>query len=1117
MSTSLDALLLHWNRCVASTVSDGDLVRSYLEDHAEEPFRLLVERHGRMVLGVCRHRLGDPHAAEDAFQATFLLLARRASSICRPESVAAWLHRTAIRICTKARRAAMRRRLREVPFSAGVPSEDSCSTSLTTSDVLLALEEEVERLPERYRTPLLLCYWQGMTQAEAARSLGCSEGSVKASLERGRKRLAQRLTQRGLAPRAILVAPLAAAMVPRELLARTVALAPEGAAVPTGVAMLVKGMPTALASWSRYVVGALVTAAALALGAGATRVLQRGEAPPQPAVPQAERKPAAKPLPEGAIARIGSPRLRHAGEVAAMAFSTDGRWLASASPDDNDRSVRVWDLADGAEKLRVPIEVNSNETYVMHRAVAVGFSKDGQHLRVIDFRSYRVIDRATGRQVLQHRFHEKAPPQGQGWMDPSHVIGAALSPDRSTYSIVRRNGELILGDAATGKVRRTIAQGYVTHQNRFYSCLSLTFSGDGRRVCIPIGDDPMKIFDTATGKVISTLTLKQNALWASAFLKGGDEFVYVAKEGIKDGAKGSGVVEVVNVADGKIVRQIPVELSAQCLAVSPNEKLLAVGNAQRFCVQLLDPATGKEIHRMPRFLSEVRLAFSPDSKMLAGVSYYSGSVTVWETASGKRLPSSADGVGYSPGFDRDGRLVVQVDRRRQILDWETGRVLRDLPVAYGLHNNVAYSPDHRLKAYHDMLKPEDWKPEKGFPISVREAATDKEISRLIGNTDYCVQMVFTNDSKRLVTMSQDAVIRLWDIATGKELWSEKQLAGTRYRGSGEPLLTADDRRLAIVWPRSQREMELRVWDLATKKRIAAIPTPYLFFGGISFSPDGKFLAGGGNERAANSEDKGTVFVWDVDAGKVCRKLGHSPGEIPCQFAPDSRTLLTVDPTGLIRIWELSTGQERFHITGHHGRTGAHFSPDSTLIAGWSNEAPVLIWDVYGLPHSAEPFDTENAWQVLEDENAARAFTAMRRLRAAPEPAVKLFREKLKRVEKVEAEPVRKWIRELDDDEFATREAAQKSLAKLGERAAEFLRAALQQSPSAEAKARLSRLLEVLDTPLTPDRLRCLRAVEVLERIGNAEAKAILADLAQGAAGAHLTIEAKASLARCKRR
>ncbi len=198
-------------------------------------------------------------------------------------------------------------------------------------------------------------------------------------------------------------------MVPRELLARTVALSPQGAAVPPAVAMLVKAMTTSLGSTSRYSVAALVTAVALALGASATRGLPRDEAPPQPEVPKVERTPAAVPLPEGAIARIGSPRLRHAGEVAAMAFSMDGRWLASASPDDHDRTVRVWDLADGAEKLRVPIEVNSNESSVLQRAVAVGFSRDGRHLRVIDFTSYRVIDRATGRQFLEYRFHDQAP------------------------------------------------------------------------------------------------------------------------------------------------------------------------------------------------------------------------------------------------------------------------------------------------------------------------------------------------------------------------------------------------------------------------------------------------------------------------------------------------------------------------------------------------------------------------------------------------------------------------------------------------------------------------------------------------------------------------------------
>lgn len=1109
MSAALNSLLVQWNRCVASTLSDGDLVRSYLRNRAEEPFRLLVERHGGMVLGVCRHRLADAHAAEDAFQATFLLLARRAGSIRRPESVAAWLHRTAIRVCTKARRAQIRQQSREVPLSACVTREESYSASRSTADVLLALEEEVERLPERYRTPILLCYWQGMTQTEAARSLGCSEGSVKARLERGRKQLAKRLTQRGLAPQAILVAPLAGAKVPRELLVRTVALTPEGATIPTEVATLVKGVTASLGSTSRYVVGALVTAVAFTLGGTATRGPQRAEVPAQPAAPKVAREPAAVPLPEGALARIGSPRLRHTGEVGALAFSTDGRWLASASPDDQDRTARVWDLADGAEKLRVPIEVNSNDTNASLRVVTVGFSKDGRHLRVIDFTSYRVIDRATGRQILQHRFYEQAPQPG--W-HPSDVIGAAFSPELSTYAIVRRNGELILGDAATGKVRRTIAQGFVTQENRFYSVVNVAFSGDGRRVCIPIDTDATKVFDSATGNVINTLSLKRNAIWDSVFLKGGEEFAHLAK------ADGRYIVEVVNVADGKKLRQIPVELSANCLDVSPDGKFLAVGNMQRFCVQLLDPLTGKEIGRLPRGLSEARLVFSPDSKRLAAVTYASGSVTVWETASWKRLPSSADGILYLKGFDRDGRLVVSVDGRYQITDWKTGRVFADLPVRHPGFNYVThYSSDHRLKAYHTMVKPEDWKPEKGFPIAIQDVATEKEISRLVGNTAFCQTMVFTNDSKRLITNSQDAMIRLWDIAAGKELWAEKQPVRFRFVGTGVPLRSADDRRLAILCLRSAQEMELRVWDLVTKKRVAEIPMPYLFHGGIDFSPDGKFVAGGGSGRVTDSDDNGTVFVWDVDAGKIYRKLaGHSPGDISCQFAPDGRTLSTVDRTGLIRIWELATGQERFRITGHRGPAAAHFSPDSALVAGWSNEAPILIWNVYGISHSAEPFDSEKAWQALKDGNAARSFAAMRRLRAAPEQAVKLLRQKLKPVEKVEAETIRKWIRELDDDDFATREAAQKSLENIGDRAADFLRATLRQSPSLELRARVNLLLEALDT-LTPDRLRHQRAVEVLERIGSAEAKAILADLAQGAAGAHLTIEAKASLIRLKQR
>jgi RNA polymerase sigma factor (sigma-70 family) len=590
MSAALNALLLQWNRCVASTMSDGDLLRSYLRNHAEEPFQLLVQRHSGMVLGVCRHRLADHHAAEDAFQATFLLLARRANSIRRPESVAAWLHRTAIRTCAKARRVENRRQSREVPLIACGTREESYAPSRPTSDVLIALEEEVERLPERYRTPLLLCYWQGMTQVEAARCLACSEGSVKARLERGRKQLAKRLTQRGLAPQAILVAPLAGAKVPPTLLARTMALAPQGAAIPTEVAMLVKGVSATLGSTTRYVVGALVTAVAFTLGGNAIREVQQAEAPAQPTTLKGERKhkPAGAPLPEGAIARIGSPRLRHGGQVDAVAFSTDGRWLASASTDKQDRTVRVWDLADGAEKLRIPIEVkDSNDAGIRYCVVALGFSKDSQHLRVIDFASYRVIDRATGRQLLQHRFYDKAPLQQR--FDPSSITGAAFSPDLSIYGVVRQKGELILGDAASGKVRRTIAKVFVKKNDELWPVVPLIFSGDGRRVCIRTSY--VKVFDTATGNVMNTLNSEQSTF--AGFFKRGEELAYFAMDGAKD------VFEVINVADGKKVRQVPVERSGNCSVVSPDGKFVAVGDAQRFCVQLLDPLTGKEIRRIP--------------------------------------------------------------------------------------------------------------------------------------------------------------------------------------------------------------------------------------------------------------------------------------------------------------------------------------------------------------------------------------------------------------------------------------------------------------------------------------------------------------------------------------
>jgi RNA polymerase sigma factor (sigma-70 family) len=202
MATVHRAAVVHYLRRVTAgtsgaDLSDGQLLARFINGREESAFAALVQRHGPMVLGVCRRACGDWHAAEDAFQATFLVLARKASSLRRPERLAAWLHGVAHRTACKARSEAARRLARERQ-AARPPAAPSCD-DLATREVRDILDEEIGRLPARNRIAVVLCYLEGKTNAEAAAILGCSRGSVATLLARARERLRRRLGQRGLA------------------------------------------------------------------------------------------------------------------------------------------------------------------------------------------------------------------------------------------------------------------------------------------------------------------------------------------------------------------------------------------------------------------------------------------------------------------------------------------------------------------------------------------------------------------------------------------------------------------------------------------------------------------------------------------------------------------------------------------------------------------------------------------------------------------------------------------------------------------------------------------------------------------------------------------------------
>lgn len=191
---------------VADDLTDRELLARLASDRDEAAIEALVRRHGSMVLGVCLRVLRHRDDAEDAFQATFLALIRTAGSLRPRESVGGWLHRVAYRVAQKARIAAARRR----KYEDNVTHQQTADPvdELTVREAREVLDEELARLPDKFRVPLVLCYLEGLTRDEAARRLGWSESTLKSRLEQARDKLGARLSARGLTLPAALVASL---------------------------------------------------------------------------------------------------------------------------------------------------------------------------------------------------------------------------------------------------------------------------------------------------------------------------------------------------------------------------------------------------------------------------------------------------------------------------------------------------------------------------------------------------------------------------------------------------------------------------------------------------------------------------------------------------------------------------------------------------------------------------------------------------------------------------------------------------------------------------------------------------------------------------------------------